>query len=199
MLFVIYYDCLLWLKRFTLTHSVGCRFWKLINEKFESSGYLFILWPCIWWKRGAYEDVLVSGQLVNHALKQRSLILCATCWLLLLKNAIGMLVYFCPLLRISALFLMVDKKCKVDDIEFTNGNLLQFWTIAFDIDMTLCFLLVKWVQGHQAMSLVCKNLIFWLLGVITWKGTSHIVYGILQLIKIFSYFILWLLLFFKWR
>ena len=141
MLFVIYYDCLLWLKRFTLTHSVGCRFWKLINEKFESSGYLFILWPCIWWKRGAYEDVLVSGQLVNHALKQRSLILCATCWLLLLKNAIGMLVYFCPLLRISALFLMVDKKCKVDDIEFTNGNLLQFWTIAFDIDMTLCFLL----------------------------------------------------------
>ena len=124
-----------------MTHSVGCRFWKLINEKFESSGYLFILWPSIWWKRGAYEDVLVSGQLVNHALKQRSLILCATCWLLLLKNAIGMLVYFCPLLRISTLFLMVDKKCKVDDIEFTNGNLLQFWTIALDIDMTLCFLL----------------------------------------------------------
>ena len=158
MLFVIYYDCLLWLKRFTLTHSVSCRFWKLINEKFESSGYLFILWPCIWWKRGAYEDVLVSGQLVNHALKQRSLILCATCWLLLLKNAIGMLVYFCPLLKISALFLMVDKKCKVDDIEFTNGNLLQFWTIALDIDMTLCFLLVS---GFRAIRL-------WVLFVRTW-------------------------------
>ena len=68
------------------------------------------------------------------------------------------------------------------------NNSLWYW---YDIVLSAS----KWVQGHQAMSLVCKNLIFWLLGVITWKGTSHIVYGILQLIKIFSYFILWLFFF----
>lgn len=37
---------------------------------------------------------MVSGQMVSHVLKQRSSILCATCSLLLLRNATEMLVSF---------------------------------------------------------------------------------------------------------